>query len=78
MLDSIIYGLIARRRQDGVDRGDALSMLLAAQDAELSHPELTPEGPSRRASDGQSRDEIMTLFIASVRTGLARRARPAV
>jgi cytochrome P450 len=58
MLDEIIYGLIARRRRDGGDRGDALSMLLAARDAETGY----------RPSDEQIRDEIMTLFIAGHET----------
>ena len=58
MLDEIIYGLIARRRRDGGDRGDALSMLLAARDAETGH----------RPTDEQIRDEIMTLFIAGHET----------
>ncbi|HEY1884310.1 MAG TPA: cytochrome P450 [Candidatus Cybelea sp.] len=56
-LDEIIYGLIARRRRDG-DRGDALSMLLAAPDAQTGH----------RPTDEQIRDEIMTLFIAGHET----------
>ncbi|MFY9861866.1 MAG: cytochrome P450 [Candidatus Cybelea sp.] len=58
MLDEIIYGLIARRRRDGGDRGDALSMLLGARDAETGH----------RPTDEQIRDEIMTLFIAGHET----------
>jgi cytochrome P450 len=58
MLDAIIYGLIARRRRDGVDRGDALSMLLAAQDAQTDE----------RPNDEQIRDEIMTLFMAGHET----------
>jgi cytochrome P450 len=58
MLDAIIYGLIARRRQDGIERADALSMLLAAHDGESGyHP-----------SDEQIRDEIMTLFMAGHET----------
>jgi len=52
MLDAIIYSLIARRRRDGSDRGDALSMLLASKDA----------------NDEQIRDEIMTLFMAGHET----------
>ncbi|HEX4013059.1 MAG TPA: cytochrome P450 [Candidatus Cybelea sp.] len=58
LLDEIIYGLIARRRREGEDRGDALSMLLAARDAETGH----------RPGDEQIRDEIMTLFIAGHET----------
>lgn len=58
LLDEIIYGLIARRRRDGGDRGDALSMLLAARDSETGY----------RPSDEQIRDEIMTLFIAGHET----------
>jgi cytochrome P450 len=57
MLDEIVYGLIARRRLDPRDRGDALSMLLAAQDAETD-----------ASSDEQIRDEIMTLFMAGHET----------
>ncbi|MBV8531826.1 MAG: cytochrome P450 [Candidatus Eremiobacteraeota bacterium] len=57
-LDAIIYELIARRRREGGDHGDALSMLLAAQDAETGcHP-----------GDEQVRDEIMTLFMAGHET----------
>jgi cytochrome P450 len=58
MLDAIIYGIIARRRQDAAQRGDALSMLLAAQEAERD----------ARVDDEQIRDEIMTLFMAGHET----------
>lgn len=57
-LDAIIYGLIASRRRDAIDRGDALSMLLASQDAETGE----------RLDDEQIRDEIMTLFMAGHET----------
>ena len=57
-LDAIIYGLIARRRRDGADRVDALSLLLSAKDAETEH----------RPGDEQIRDEIMTLFMAGHET----------
>jgi cytochrome P450 len=66
MLDAIIYGLIARRRRDGSDRNDALSLLLAAFDAEAA-PEHDREG-GRSAQDEQVRDEIMTLFMAGHET----------
>jgi cytochrome P450 len=58
VLDAIIYALIARRRRDGSDRNDALSMLLAAHDAQTGS----------RPSDEQVRDEIMTLFMAGHET----------
>jgi cytochrome P450 len=58
MLDEIIYGLIERRRSERAPRGDALSMLLRAGDAESSY----------RPSDEQVRDEIMTLFMAGHET----------
>ncbi len=63
-LDQIIYALIARRRGDVTHRTDALSMLLAAVDAEddSRHPEL------HRRADEQIRDEIMTLFMAGHET----------
>lgn len=57
MLDRIIYDLIGRRRSDGIDTGDVLSMLLAAYDAEKI------EG-----DDEQIRDEVMTLFLAGHET----------
>lgn len=58
MLDAIIYGLIARRRRDGGDRNDALSLLLAARDPETGYT----------LEDEQLRDEIMTLFMAGHET----------
>jgi cytochrome P450 len=69
MLDSIIYALIARRRRDGSDRTDALSLLLAADEAEttLCHPERS-ERSRKTTGDEQIRDEIMTLFIAGHET----------
>jgi cytochrome P450 len=58
MLDGVIYDLIARRRSSGGDGGDALSMLLAATDAETGF----------RPGDAQIRDEVMTLFMAGHET----------
>jgi cytochrome P450 len=57
-LDAVIYDLIARRRRDGSDRTDALSMLLAARDAETGY----------QPSEGQIRDEVVTLFGAGHET----------
>lgn len=58
-LDETIYRIIAEHRAAGEDRGDLLSMLLLAQDAE--------EG-SGGMSDEQLRDEVMTLFLAGHET----------
>ena len=58
VLDAIIFDLIARRRLDGSQRRDALSLLLAAHDSETGF----------RPSDEQIRDEIMTLFLAGHET----------
>ena len=57
-LDAIIYGMIADRRASGRDRGDLLSMLLAAQDEE--------DGGGM--TDQQVRDEAMTIFLAGHET----------
>jgi cytochrome P450 len=57
-LDNIIYGFIKERRVSGQDRGDFLSMLLHAQDAD----------DGSRMNDKQVRDEAMTLFLAGHET----------
>jgi cytochrome P450 len=57
-LDAIVYRIIADRRARGEDRGDLLSMVLAAQDAD----------DGTRMTDRQVRDEIMTLFLAGHET----------
>jgi len=57
-LDRIVDGVIAERRADGRDRGDLLSMLLAAQDAE--------DGAAM--TDDEVRHEVMTLFAAGLET----------
>lgn len=57
-LNATIYRLIRARREEGVDKGDLLSMLLAAQDEEDGHG----------MSDQQVRDEAMTLFVAGHET----------
>jgi cytochrome P450 len=58
-LDAIIYGMIEKRRGDGRDHGDLLSMLLSAQDS---------EGEDGRMNDLQLRDELLTLFLAGHET----------
>jgi cytochrome P450 len=55
-VDAFIYELIARRRAEGGDQGDMLSMLLAAQEGEDA------------LSDRQVRDHIMTFFAAGHET----------
>ena len=57
-IESTIQGMIAERRA-GNDRGDLLSMLIAAQDS---------EDDNRRMSDKQVRDEVLTLFLAGHET----------
>jgi cytochrome P450 len=61
-LDATIYRLIGERRAErarGEDRGDLLSMMLSAQDA---------EGDGGSMTDEQLRDEAMTLFLAGHET----------
>jgi cytochrome P450 len=58
-LDETVYRIIADRRKTGEDRGDLLSMLLAAQDA---------EGDGTGMTDKQVRDEAMTIFLAGHET----------
>lgn len=57
-LDAIIYGFIRQRRASGEDKGDLLSILLHARDAD----------DGTRMSDQQVRDEAMTLFLAGHET----------
>ena len=58
-LDRLIYGIIAERRGDPTDRGDLLSMLLAAQDTEENTGGM---------SDEQVRDECVTALLAGNET----------
>ena len=57
-LDATIYRIIAERRRDSRDRGDLLSMLMAARD----------EQDGAGMSDKQLRDEAITLFLAGHET----------
>jgi cytochrome P450 len=56
-LDQILFGFIRQRRAQHSERGDLLSLLLAARDEEGS-----------RMTDRQVRDEAMTLFLAGHET----------
>lgn len=58
-LDQAIYRIIDERRRSGEDKGDLLSMLLLARDA---------EGDNTGMTDQQVRDETLTLFIAGHET----------
>jgi cytochrome P450 len=55
-LDRVVYGIIAKRRE-GQPRSDLLGTLLAARDDD-----------GAGMSDGQLRDEVMTLFLAGHET----------
>ena len=57
-LDELVYRVIDARRTRGEDRGDLLSILLHAQDAD----------DGSRMTDRQVRDEVMTLFMAGHET----------
>jgi cytochrome P450 len=57
-LDEVVYRMIAARRLRDEDRGDLLSILLRAQDAD----------DGSRMTDRQVRDEVMTLFMAGHET----------
>ena len=57
-LDTLILRIIADRRARGGDRGDLLSMLLDAQDAD----------DGSRMTSRQVRDEVITMFLAGHET----------
>jgi cytochrome P450 len=57
-LDEVVYRMIAARRRSDEDRGDLLSILLHAQDAD----------DGTRMTDQQVRNEVMTLFMAGHET----------
>jgi cytochrome P450 len=56
-IDNVVYRIISERRATGEDKGDLLSMLLAARDEDGS-----------QMTDRQLRDEVMTLFLAGHET----------
>lgn len=61
-LDETVYGLIAQRRQSGLDGDDLLSLLLNVRDEEATNPE------DAVMTDTQLRDEVITLFAAGHET----------
>jgi cytochrome P450 len=74
-LDAVIYRMIADRRASGRDRGDLLSMLIAAADEEEGASGATgasgASGASRAGgvmTDQQIRDEALTLLLAGHET----------
>jgi len=60
-IDRIIYRFIEERRRSGEDRGDLLSMLLAAEDTEAGSSGV-------RMDNDQVRDECVTLILAGHET----------
>jgi cytochrome P450 len=58
-LDELIFRIIGERRAAGIDRGDLLSMLLAAEDTEENTGGM---------SDSQVRDECVTALLAGNET----------
>jgi cytochrome P450 len=58
-LDALIYSLIRKRRDSGIDQGDLLSTLLATVDT---------EGDTGSMTDRQVRDECLTLLLAGHET----------
>ncbi|MFN7210204.1 MAG: cytochrome P450 [Aggregatilineales bacterium] len=56
-IDALLGRIIAERRAEGTDRGDLLSMLLAATDED-----------GYGMSDQQLRDEVITIFLAGHET----------
>ena len=61
-LDGTVYGLIAQRRQSGVEGDELLSLLLNARDEDAERPE------DAVMTDLQLRDEVITLFAAGYET----------
>jgi cytochrome P450 len=57
-LDDVLYRIIRQRREENVDKGDLLSLLLHARD----------EDDGGQMNDKQLRDEAMTLFLAGHET----------
>jgi len=69
-LDSQVYRMIAERRSTNEDRGDLLSMLMAARDESETPADAggKPSAPQTGMSDRQLRDEVITIFLAGYET----------
>ncbi|MGH9617096.1 MAG: cytochrome P450 [Acidobacteriaceae bacterium] len=69
-LDAQVYRMIAERRAANEDRGDLLSMLMAARDEGEAGADADRKSsvPQTGMSDRQLRDEIITIFLAGYET----------
>ena len=62
-LDAVVDRLIREHREQGVDKGDLLSMLLSSTDEQAD-----ATGAHTGMSDDQVRDEVLTIFLAGYET----------
>lgn len=68
-LDVQVYRMIAERRASNEDRGDLLSMLMAARDeGETADTGRKTSATQTGMSDRQLRDEVITIFLAGYET----------
>ena len=69
-LDAQVYRMIAERRASNEDRGDLLSMLMAARDEGETAADKgrMPSAAPTGMSDRQLRDEVITIFLAGYET----------
>ena len=69
-LDAQVYRMIAERRASNEDRGDLLSMLMAARDEGETPGDAGRQSsaPQTGMSDRQLRDEVITIFLAGYET----------
>jgi cytochrome P450 len=69
-LDAQVYRMIAERRASNEDRGDLLSMLMAARDEGEGTADAgrKASSPQTGMSDRQLRDEVITIFLSGYET----------